>query len=361
MNYRYRRIGNYLVPLDHSVTNALRTFAIGYSRCGLDSIGVSRKDARKIIKATILGMFRPPDPSQVITLPVSANLGMQVHHGHKLFNFDKNVVTKIFSPGHSAAKANAEIQAARQASCIPAAPRFFDADSDSRWFTEEYIRGTHATKLVSRDSSDYQRFYQDAEKCLLDLQSSTPVVSRTVDEHLKNVVESPFRERWLAAGAPAGEVDAIVGYQQSLKAWIASNIKTDRLPLVATHGDFSLVNAIATREGLRFIDWESVSPGCVFTDIYNFALVERYYGRTSPAFVEEVRTMLQRFRSATIDSRADLHGSAELTEPVARRLYYLERLRFLVERDVTANLRQVTQKSIDLFRQFDVDMGDSPL
>lgn len=361
MNYRYRKVGNYLVPLTYSVTNALLTFGIGYSRSGLQSLGVSRAIAKKIIKATVLGKIRSADPVQVISLPISAVLGMQVHHGYKMFDFEKNEVTKVFTPGYSTAKADAEIRAAKRASGVTAAPRFVEAESNSRWFTEEYIRGSHATNLVARGSSDYQQFYQDAEACLLELQSSTPLVSRSVDEHLKHLVETPFQERWLAAGALPAEIDEIAGYQHSLKSWIVGNADTDQLQLVATHGDFSLVNAIATREGLRFIDWESVSPGCMFTDIYNFVLVEQYYGRTSPNFSDEVRVILRRFRSATIASRSDLADSVGLSERLARRLYYLERIRFLVERDVTTNLRQVTQKTLGLFRQFDVDMGDSPL
>lgn len=347
--------------LDYSVIDAIVTFWFGYTRCGLESLGLSRKFARKIIKVIILGKTRPIDPEQVISLPVPADLGMQVHHGHKMFDFNKNEVTKVFSTCYSAEKANAEVLAAKQASCVAAAPRFVDADSRSRWFTEEYIRGTHATKLVASGSSNYRRYYEDVEKCLLDLQSSSPFVNTSVEAHVTNLVATPFRERWLAAGSPADEVDEIANFQQSLRSWIIGNAKVDQLQLVATHGDFSLVNAIATNSGLRFIDWESVSPGCMFTDIYNFVLVERYYGRTSPDFSEEVRAMLQRFRSATIDQQPALISSAELCELFVRRLYYLERLRFLVERDVTINLRQVVQKSIRLFRQFDVDMGDSPL
>ncbi len=359
MNYRYRKVGNYLLPLGYSVMNALLTFGVGYSRTDLESLGVSRPIAKKIIKAIILGKIRSADPAQVISLPVSAVLGMQVHHGYKMFDFAKNEVTKVFSAGYATAKAHAEIRAAVQASAIAAAPRFVEAEPNSRWFTEEYIRGTHATKLVATDSSDYQKYYQDAEKCLLELQSSMPVISRSVGEHLKYLVDTPFRDRWLDAGAPSAEIDAIADYQQLLKSWIAGNADADQLQLVATHGDFSLVNAIATRDGLRFIDWESVTPGCMFTDIYNFLLVERYYARTSAKFSDEVREILRRFRTATIDSRSDLADAAGLSERLARRLYYLERLRFLLERDVTTNLRQVTQKTIDLFRQFDIDMGDS--
>lgn len=361
MNYRYRKVGNYLVPLGCSVKNALQTFWLGYSRFGIDSLGVSRAIAKKIIKVIILGKIRPADPAQVISLPVSAILGMQVHHGYKMFDFEKNEVTKVFSQDYSTAKAGAEIQAAKQASSVIAAPRFIEAEANSRWFTEEYIAGTHATTLVTRGSSDFQQFYADAEKCLLDLQSSMPVVDRPVDQHLKYLVETPFHDRWLTAGAPASEIDEIARYQQSLRSWIMDDTDNETLQLVATHGDFSLVNAIVTREGLRFIDWESVSPGGVFTDIYNFAIVERYYGRTSSNWSDEMRALLERFRSVVGSLRSDLTDSIEMSDRLARRIYYLERLRFLVDRDVTTNLRQVTQKTIELFRQIDVDMRDSTL
>ena len=48
--------------------------------------------------------------------------------------------------------------------------------------------------------------------------------------------------------------------------------------------------------------------------------------RLVAVFSEEVRGILERFRSAIIDRRTDLIDSTELSELFARRLYYLERL-----------------------------------
>jgi hypothetical protein len=42
----------------------------------------------------------------------------------------------------------------------------------------------------------------------------------------------------------------------------------------------------------------------------------------------------------------------------ARRQYYLERLRLLLDREVSPNLFKVIRRSIEMFREFDREAGD---
>ncbi|MGI9205090.1 MAG: phosphotransferase [Woeseiaceae bacterium] len=361
MAYRYRKFGNFLVPLEQSISDVVRIFLFGYARHRLDSLGLSRSAARKIVIVAFINRFRRPNTSLQVTLSVVAHLGMQVHRGYKLFDFDRSEVTKVFNAEVSAQSTDHEISASRTASKVSSAPRFLGADPDARWFTEEYIRGVRATTLVTAGASDYQRFYADAERCLLDLAGCRPATKISLRSHVDTKADSPFRERWTKGGASSEEVDHVDGYIAKLRAWLLANAEADVLQLVLTHGDFSLVNAIAADGGLRFIDWESIAPGGVYSDIYNFVLVESYYERTTPDFVAEAQAILERYKLALSDAHPALAAASEIKLRFARRLYYLERMRFLLDREVTANLRQVTSKSIALFRRFDAELGDSPI
>ncbi len=359
MTYRYRKLGDYLVRADQAISEALRIFLFGYSRHRLDSLGMSRSTARKIVLVALIRRFRRTSPSLYVTLPVRTQLGMRVHRGYKMFDFDRSEVTKVFSADVTAQEASHEISSSEKASLVPSAPRFLEADVRGRWFKEEYIRGTHATKLVTANSSDYRRYYKDAEKCLLDLASCSPATPVSVRSHIDKLANIDFRERWLQGGASVDEVDRLVDYVAKLSAWLIDNSESDVIQLVPTHGDFSLVNAIATNAGLRFIDWEGVSTGGVFSDILNFAFVERYYGRAAPEFPAEVAAMLARYRTALSDHCRPLTSDASISDHFARRLYYLERTRFLIERQVTPNQRQVISKSMAMFMQFDAETGDT--
>ena len=137
-----------------------------------------------------------------------------------------------------------------------------------------------------------------------------------------------------------------------------SQAQSARLQLVPVHGDFSLVNAIATAEGLRFIDWEGISPGCVYDDIFNFVFVERYYERATGSFMNDMSAFLDRYGQAVRKRFPELADSTEVDITFARRQYYLERLKLLLDREVSANLFKVIRQSIEMFREFDREAGD---
>jgi len=358
MAYRYRVIGKFLVCVDQSILNAIRTFLLRHDRHQLDSLGISRQFSRKLIKVVARAAISPKNSHLYESKPVFGHIAMRVHRGYKFFDFDRALVTKLFSEDLSNTEAIAEISASKTASEFTAAPRFVAADPDSAWFTEEYIRGTHATDLVSGRSSDYLNYYPDAERCLVQLASSSRPIVVSAEEHISRLAEPLFRERWLRARIDRDQVDEVSSFIETLRKWLMGNLRAAELCLVPTHGDFSLVNAISTRDGLRFIDWEGIGPGTFYSDLYNFMLTERFYGRTSDKFLAEASTLLTRFGDAIVEQIPDLREAAEMDHAVVRRLYYLERTRLMVDREVTPNLIDVVIKSIKIFNNFDEESGE---
>ena len=358
MTYRYREIGKYLVCVDQPVSGALRNLVFGYEANKLSSLGVTPAVARNAIKVVVRAKLRSRYSNHYQPLSAFGQLGMQVHRGYKLFDFDGARVTKIFAPGVSREEADQEIAASKEAAIVSSAPRFVAADPDSTWFIEEYIKGTHATDLVSRNSSDYLRYYDDVEKCLLELLGCSVPLVIDARAHISRLADDAWRDRWLNAGFSKEETDGISDYIRQLSSELVECMAGRQLQLTRTHGDFSLVNAISTDNGLRIIDWEGIGPGSLFSDIYNFMFAERYYERSSADFSSEVQSIIEKFRDAVLKRYPALQQAATMNQSMVRRLYYLERIRLMANRDATPVLYRVIRKSIAMFTEFDHDAGD---
>ncbi len=356
--YRYVRQGKYLLSLDQSIYGVIRTVLFGYDRNKLDSIGIPKPLGMAALRAVVKDRLRLLASDRVIELPAFGHIGIGVHRGCKVFDFDEHQVTKVFEPGTDPEAARLEIRASRHAAEIAAAPKFIAEDPAHQWYREEYICGVHATDAEVRDGVDIHDYYPAVEDCLLDLVACrSPRIVDTM-EHIDEYADTSFRERWLAAGHDAGQIKEIATYIENLGDWLRKQPKPERLQLVLTHGDFSLVNAIATDEGLRFIDWEGVTFGGLFTDIIHFLFAEYYYQRLGESFVNELSEFVARYRGAALERFPELRDAADLDLTFARRLYYLERLGLMVKRSVSAHHCNVTLRSIGTFRDYDKHAGD---
>jgi len=357
-SYRYFEIGKFLVCLDQPVLDAVRTMGVGHKRNSLAALGVSRPMRQAAIKAVIKDRLWRLESGRIVELPAFGHIAMQVHRGCKIFDFGKKQVVKVFSREVNAEDISAEIAASKLASQVAAAPRFISRDSELACYREEYICGTHGTDPAFRSGKEILDFYPDVESCLLELIACELPETVAARVHFKRLADSSFRGRWLAAGLGEEDIEFAGDYVEQLRAWLLGQDDLDQLQLVPTHGDFSLVNAISTDDGLRFIDWEGVAPGCVFSDVLNFLFVERYYGRETLEFASEFAAFVDRFRVACRDRFPGLQAATEVDFAFVRRQYYLERLSLLLERKPTVNLCNVVRRSIDMFREFDRESGD---
>lgn len=356
MTYRYRKNGKFLICIDQSFTTAIRQLVIGYRENGLRSLGFSGKVIIRVIKIFTKSKLRPVNPDQCLSLPVFGHVGLQVHRGVKLFNLERHEVTKYFGNDVTTEEAAAEIQASKLASSIKSAPRFLMADAGSAWFKEEFVRGSHATDLVEQESSDFLRYYAEVENCLLELAGSQPPLSVDTAEYIDDVANVEFEDRWLAAGIGSDDISRISEYVSHVRAWLHRHTDFENLQLVLTHGDFSLVNMLVSNGGMRIIDWDGIGFRSALGDIFNFALAESYYGRASAEFTDEALALFERYRAAIATRYPELQKAASIDISIALRLYYLERIQWLIERDASPNLAGVVNKSIAMFNQFDEDL-----
>ena len=343
------------------MVDAVKTAVLGHDRYKLKSIGVSRSAGRKTAIIVARGKLGLLNSAQQMVLPVFGHIAMQVHRGFKVFDFNKLEVTKVFDEGTSGNTATKELAASKQASAVGAAPRFIAEDPDQAWYREEYVCGVHATDVEFRAGAEILDFYPDVERCLLDLIGCKPVIHVDAVSHFNRHADVSFRSRWLNAGLDLKQVDEIAAYVGRLQEWLVARSKPDQLQLVLAHGDFSLVNAISTSTGLRFVDWEGIASGGLYSDIFNFLFVERYYDRASADWVKDMSVFIERYRKSSQARIPELREAAEIDLTFARRQYYLERLSLLFDRAVSSNLCKVVCNSIAMFRDFDRDAGDSTI
>jgi len=358
MAFRYRKTGKHLICIDQSLISAIKALCINYSAHELHSLNFSRQNGMSALKTILRHKMLPRETDEVITLPVFGNIGIKVHHGVKVFDLERSEVSKVFESSFSREGMREEVEASRIASAVAAAPRHIMADSDFSWLRESYIAGRNAARLMRAGSSDYLSYYQDVEDCLLDLVGCHEPVTVSLSAHLNGLTTIPFLKSWSAAGMAGRDIDKIQLYRGELKDWLVNESRQDDLQLVLTHGDFSLVNAIKTNRGLRFIDWEGIGFGGLYSDLFNFVFVERYYERSSERFSAELNTYLQTYRHTVRSRFPTLQDAASLDLVFARRLYYLERISLLLEREVSPKLCEVVLKSIELFSKFDIEAGD---
>lgn len=342
--------------VDQSLWQALGALVFSHRKLCLDSLGISVPHA---VRSTLFllrhKLFRSAHAT--VTLPVFGHIAIRVHRGFKAFDLGNVTVTKVFADDVPESEARQELLACQQASKIKAAPRFIAADPGCAWYTEEFVVGVHGTLSDTAQSGRFMQFYADVETCLMDLLDTSPAVTVETRAHIDDLTGAEDFQAWDEAPIAADVVAEIRHFQQQVRRWLLGNLEAPQLQLVPSHGDFALVNVIIAADGFRVIDWEGVQPGGLYDDCFNFILAERYYGRAKPDVSGEMAEIHAHYGAAVVQRYPGLRVAAELSLEIAVRLYYLERLRLLLRRDVSVNLIGVIRKSLQMFREFDADAG----
>ena len=82
-----------------------------------------------------------PSPHNVIELPVSGHLCLQVSNGYKVFDLRRKIVRKIFFSAIDIETARGEIDRVRAVGHYGFAPKILRWNIEQRWYEEEYQNG----------------------------------------------------------------------------------------------------------------------------------------------------------------------------------------------------------------------------
>jgi thiamine kinase-like enzyme len=123
--------------------------------------------------------------------------------------------------------------------------------------------------------------------------------------------------------------------------------------LVFSHGDFSLVNIINTKNGIKVIDWESAGRRSVLFDLHNYFLTEVYYKRATLSIASEIDQAIAMLQARLAPSAPELAKTLPSRVQTYRELYYLERVCTLLDRELNDQRLDVILRSIDVFERYE--------
>ena len=103
------------------------------------------------------------------------------------------------------------------------------------------------------------------------------------------------------------------------------------------------------------IDWEGGGIRNPLFDLYNYFLTELYYERatSTSALVPKVNKAISYLQARLLPKIPELTRALVSLSPIYRRLYYLERVCMLLERELDNKLLSVIVRSIDVFNRYE--------
>jgi thiamine kinase-like enzyme len=277
---------------------------------------------------------------------------LRVHRGYKCFNFNRRTVIKSIKAEVRPDQVASEIAAVRKASFLSFAPKISNWNIDDRWYQEDFINGRlcHLNSgLNTAVTSDMvEREIGPIFEQMILLQKAEVVDINEYTNRLKKTIFKRMASTNLMDKANLAIINRFV--QLTIELICFKKIK---IPLVFSHGDFSMVNILNTKFGKRVIDWEGASLRNPLYDLYNFFLTELYYGRAAQNSVTAIKEAILVLQSRLKSKVPSITRNFMEDFSIHRRLYYVERICFLSKRELNKNVIKVIFRSIDIFKLYE--------
>ncbi|HNP28734.1 MAG TPA: phosphotransferase [Nitrospirales bacterium] len=292
----------------------------------------------------------------MVCLPVFGHTCVQVHQGYKIFDLRRGVVIKLFNPDVSYRDISNEIDQLKNVSRLNFAPSLRKMDPLKRWYEEDYFVGSVEASRVPRDSDVLFQNFQELVPHLINLiLLQTPFVKNT-DQYVGDLIRSLEATR---IGRPSSTTNGDFIKIQNFVHSIVDSLKSEgSVPLyhVFTHGDFCPENILKTRYGLKVFDWEGAKNRTALFDFYSYFFYRPTKRIPVKNLVCEINKSLPYFISKLSEGLPELARSISDGESLYRKLYYLERISMLAEREMTdkrLNIRDHIFQYIDDFENYE--------
>ena len=321
---------------------------IRYDSNNARSLGVARNQRLRIVKNIIRNMLGRSQSAVSFAIP--GTLALAVHQGFKIFNYRDSNVSKVFQDAVPKNKIHTEVEAVKRASRLDFAPNFVAEDIDRRFYTEELVIGQLAAKSPRIELGLYKDLYSSPiVKYLVQMIGTDQDDNSRLGDILRKlsafINDDSFRE--LEARFPTlTEVSIFFSDICNDLRKLADN----NIIKCYSHGDFSLENIVVNNNEVKVIDWEGAESRSILNDFYNYFFTEMYFQRMkiSPDIVLSAASQLM----AHLDN-STAKESIKSQLDVYRKLFYLERIKTLLERNVNESVVKVTTKSVLLFKTYE--------
>jgi hypothetical protein len=193
----------------------------------------------------------------VIELPIFGHLCLAVRNGYKVFDFDRQCVTKVFMADTGPTVVENEIETVRRVAEYEFAPSVIAWNVEERWYREEFVDGYTAKQEALVPVLRSLMLAEPARKvdAMEYLQTRRQVLhspgNQLCDRQLDN--ESVDRVRTF--------VDTVIER--------LNGVADHSIYLVLSHGDFSARHVLKSDHGLVIVDWEAVGQRSALFDLYD--------------------------------------------------------------------------------------------
>jgi thiamine kinase-like enzyme len=289
---------------------------------------------------------------KILELPFYGNLSLRVHRGYKFFNLKRKTVIKSIEAEVNSLDVASEINAVRKASSLGFAPKIRNWNTSDRWYEEEFVSGSLChLNSGSQTSSTYNIFQRELADCLEEmilLQKPVIVDIQEYTNRLTEIITKRKASTTLIDKTLLSSLDRFLEF--TTNSLYSEKIK---IPLVFSHGDFSLVNILNTKNGKKVIDWEGANTRNPLYDLYNFFLTELYYKRAAKSLVAEINEATLYLHARLKRKVPEIAATLMEFSTIYRQLYYLERVCLLFERALNENVIKVIFRSINVFNSYE--------
>ena len=350
--YRYVKIGRAYLCLQQNPMILAWFLCLMNKSLGLGLLGLTRRKAARLVKSFAWRWLRPQSRASALELPVYGNLCLQVHRGYRVFDFHRVSVSRVFSSEVDAASVAAEIKRARDASLLDFAPTIRRWNTQQRWYEEDYVIGRPGSSLAQSVASELLRTYcQDIEPCITSMILLQPPLRIDLSEYISKLTYIIYNSKAFKSKLDHSKISTIRQFVEMTARQLRRE-ENRQIDLVFSHGDFSLVNIVNSRHGIKVIDWESADHRSVLSDLYNYFFTEVYYKRATIDIASELNQAIASLQSRLALEAPELARTLPSLEQIYRNLYYIERVCTLLERELNDQRLDVILSSIDVFSRY---------
>ncbi len=351
--YQYIKRGRLYVCVQQNIISLVWKILVRNRALGLPAIGVTRSKGMNLIKSLIRHRLNMNSGSTVIELPIQGNLALDVHQGSKIFMFNEMKVAKVIAPEMSASALAQEMDSVRTAGKLETAPTIYQYDYEGRWYIEDYVPGEFLY-IAHKSSSEkiYKTYEKEIIECLITMTLAQPLIRVTLKAYVQKLVTNILEEKLSRLNLNQQGQTTIQEFIRSVESELQRHANQE-IDLIFSHGDFSLQNILKTRGKLKVIDWEGVQSRSILYDFYNFFMTELYYERSETDLVTEIDTAQSKLQSQLAMQEISRIKNIKLSDPLYLRLFFLERILMLLERDSTERNLNVLMRSIEIFSGYE--------
>ena len=273
-----------------------------------------------------------------------------VHQGYKVFDYKEGTVSKVFGNSVSETAIRKEIETTRSASRLEFAPKFIREDLRNKTYTEELVTGQLAA-VNARENISFSRNLYDSHiagylaRMIITDQTQDIQIGGILPE-LSEFIESDYLSE-LESTYPA--LIEIKEFYSDVCDDLGNSVDNSIIKCYS-HGDFSLENIIFSGRNVKVIDWEGAESRSILNDFFNYFFTEMYYKRLDTSL-----DILDSARQELLDRLDDtlVKDHIKSCYDFYRKIFYLERIKTILERDISEGLIRVAMNSVLLFKAYE--------